>query len=146
MTRIEHAVKLFEEGFACAQAIAATYGEKFGLYGKLALKLADPFGAGMRGLSETCGAVTASFMVIGLKYGRTRADDFRAKEQAEERVREFISRFKAKHGTLICKELLGYDISIPEQHGMAEQQGLFTTKCPDFVKDAAAILEQILQI
>lgn len=144
MTRAEQAIKLFEEDFACAQAIAATYGGQFGLDRDLALKLADPFGAGMRGLSETCGAVTASFMVIGLKYGRTQADDIPAKEQAAERVQEFVRRFKAKHGTLICKQLLGYDISILEQHAIAEEQGFFKTKCPNFVKDAAEILDQIL--
>jgi C_GCAxxG_C_C family probable redox protein len=144
MDRIEKAVKCFEEGFACSQSILSSFCEEFGMDQKIALKIADPFGAGMRGLSETCGAVTASFMVIGLKYGRTQADDTPAKELAAERVQEFVSRFKAKHGTLICKELLGYDISIPEQHAMAEQQGLFTTKCLNFVKDAAEILEQIL--
>jgi C_GCAxxG_C_C family probable redox protein len=144
MTRTEQAVKLFEDDYACSQAIAATYGEQFGLDKELALKIADPFGAGMRGLSETCGAVTASFMVIGLKYGRTRADDIRAKEQAAELVQEFVRRFKAKNGTLICKELLSCDISIPEQHAIAEEHGFFKTKCANFVKDAAEILEKIL--
>jgi hypothetical protein len=39
---------------------------------------------------------------------------------------------------------LGYDISIPEQHDIAEEQGFFKTKCPVFVRDAAEILEEIL--
>ena len=144
MNKVEKAVRLFEDGFACAQAILSTYGTEFDLDKELALKIADPFGAGMRGLSETCGAVTASFMVIGLKYGRIQADDLAAKEKTAGLVQQFVKRFKDRHGVIICKELLGYDISIPEQHDFAEQQGFFETKCSKFVRDAAEILEQIL--
>jgi C_GCAxxG_C_C family probable redox protein len=144
MDKVKNAVKLFEDGFACAQAILSTYGAEFGLDKELALKIGDPFGAGMRGLSETCGVVTASFMVIGLKYGRIQADDLAAKEKTAGLVREFVKRFKGRHRGITCKELLGHDISISEQHDTAEKKGLFETKCPNFVKDAAEILEQIL--
>ncbi len=143
--KVERAEKLFGDGFACSQAILSTYGEEFGLDRKLSLKLADPFGAGMRGLSETCGAVTGAFMVIGLKYGRTQADDILAKEKTAELVQEFVKRFKTRHGTIICKELLGHDIGIPEERLKVELQGLFTTACPKFVRDAADILGEILK-
>jgi C_GCAxxG_C_C family probable redox protein len=144
MTQIQTAAKLFDEGFACSQSILGSFCEDFGLDRKIALKLTDPFGAGMRGQSETCGTVTGALMVIGLKYGRTRADDLLAKEAAAELAQEFVKRFKERHGTIVCKALLGYDISIPEQHDIAEELGYFKTKCPNFVRDAAEILEQIL--
>jgi len=144
MNKIEQAVSRYEQGFACSQAILSTFGEEFGLDPNLALKITDPFGAGMRGLSETCGSVTGSLMVIGLKYGRTLADDLAAKEKSVLIVQEFVNRFKQRHGTIVCRELLGLDISIPEQHEMADNQGFFKTKCPNFVKDAAEILIEIL--
>jgi len=144
MNKIEQAVSRYEQGFACSQAILSTFGEEFGLDPNLALKITDPFGAGMRGLSETCGAVTGSLMVIGLKYGRTLADDLAAKEKSVLIVQEFVNRFKQRQGTIVCRELLGLDISIPEQHEMADNQGFFKTKCPNFVKDAAEILIEIL--
>jgi len=83
-------------------------------------------------------------MVIGLKYGRTLADDLAAKEKSVLIVQEFVNRFKQRQGTIVCRELLGLDISIPEQHEMADNQGFFKTKCPNFVKDAAEILIEIL--
>ena len=144
MMKSEKAVALFEEGFACSQSILASHCEEYGLDSKVAIKLADPFGAGMRGQSETCGAVTGALMVIGLKHGRTRADDLLAKDKAAEVTREFVKRFKERHGTIVCKELLGHDISIPEQHDIAEELGYFKTKCPNFVRSAAEILGQIL--
>ena len=144
MKNVAKAVKYFEDGFACSQSILAAYCEAYGLDREIAFRLADPFGAGMRGLSETCGAVTGSLMVIGLKYGRNQADDLEAKEKTAALILEFVKTFKDRHGTITCKELLGYDISIPEQYNLAEEQGLFETKCPNFVKVAAEILEQIL--
>jgi len=144
MNNVEKAVKYFEDGFACSQSILAAYCDEYGLDRKIAFKLADPFGAGMRGLSETCGAVTGSLMVIGLKHGRIQADDIPAKEKAAELAQEFVKRFNDHHGATWCKELLGHDISIPEQHDIAKEQGFFETKCPNFVRDAAEILEDIL--
>jgi C_GCAxxG_C_C family probable redox protein len=145
MNLVKKSVKLFEDGFACSQAILSTYGEKYGLAKNLALKIGDPFGAGMRGLSETCGAVTGAFMVIGLKYGRMNLEDTEAKEKTAELVQEFVKRFKARHSTIICKELLGHDVSIPEERAKVEDQNLFKTVCPKFVRDAAEILEAILR-
>jgi len=144
MNKVEKAIKLFEDGFACSQAILSTYGEEFGLDKKLAFKIGDPFGAGMRGLSETCGAVTGAFMVIGLKYGRTNANNILAKEKTAELVQEFVKRFKSRHDTIVCKQLLGYDISIPQQRAKIEEQNLFKTVCPKFVRDAAEILDEII--
>lgn len=143
-SQIETAVNLFNDGFACSQSILASYCEALGLDRTTAIKLADPFGAGMRGLSATCGAVTGAFMVIGLQHGRIRADDLAAKEKCAELVRTFVARFHARHGAIVCQELLEHDISIPEQHDKAEALGYYRTRCPQFVRSAAEILEEIL--
>jgi len=145
MNKSEKAIKLFEEGFACSQSIFSAFSEEFGLDKKLALKIGDPFGAGMRGLAETCGAVTGSLMVIGLKYGRIKADNLVAKEKMAGLVQDFVMKFKRLNGTLRCKQLLGIDISIPEQHDFAEEQGYFETKCQNYVSNAAEILEEIIR-
>lgn len=144
MNKIETAVNAFNNGFACSQAILSTFGEEYGLNKELALKIADPFGAGMRGLSQICGAVTGSFMVIGLKYGRTKADDLFSKEKTALLVEEFFMQFQERHGSLICQQLIGYNLSLPEDRKILEQKGIIEQKCPQFVRTAAAILEEIL--
>ena len=144
MNKIETAVKCFNDGFACAQAILSTFGEDYGLDSKLALKIADPFGAGMRGLSQTCGAVTGAFMVIGLKFGRIDANDLFSKEKTALLVEEFFIQFQERHGSLICQQLIGYNLSIPEERKIAEQKGIIEQNCPQFVQSAAEILEDIL--
>ena len=110
MNRVEKAVLLFRAGHACSQAILTAYGPTLGLDETLALKIACPFGGGMARMGGTCGAVTGAFMVIGLKHGRVSATDEQAKEKTYEIVREFVERFTSRNGSMVCRELLGYDL------------------------------------
>jgi len=145
MNRVERAVSCFKEGFSCSQAMLSTYGPQLGLNHELALKVSGAFGGGMARMGETCGAVTGAFMVIGLKYGKTKVEDEQTKEKTYSLVREFVDRFKFRNGSIVCRELLGCDISTPEGRDLAKEKNLFTTLCPKFVQDAAEIIEQILE-
>ena len=95
-------------------------------------------------MGETCGAVTGALMAIGLKYGMTQAKDEGARDKTYKLAQEFASKFKARHNSMVCRELLGYDLSKPEERKAAFEKGLFTTLCPQFVRDAVEIFEQIL--
>ena len=144
MSDVEKAVECFGQGFACSQAILATYGEPLGLPREQAIKLAEGFAGGMAGLGETCGAVTGALMVLGLKHGRTRPDDIEAKMATNRLVREFMRRFEARRGSVKCRDLLGCSIDTPEKVQAARDRKLFTTVCPAVVRDAAEILEALL--
>ena len=96
-------------------------------------------------MAETCGAVTGAFMVIGLKYGKTRVEDEQTKEKAYSLVKEFVDKFKSRNGSIICRELIGCDISTPKGMALAKEKKLIATLCPKFVQDAAEIIEQILE-
>jgi C_GCAxxG_C_C family probable redox protein len=142
--KVETAVGRFREGFNCSQAILSTYGAPFGLEGETALKAAAAFGAGMGGLGEVCGAVTGALIVIGLKHGHVQAGDRETKEKTYALVRDFTGRFRAQQGSLLCRELLGCDLTTPEGVAAARQKGCFTEMCPRFVRTAAEILEDVL--
>jgi C_GCAxxG_C_C family probable redox protein len=142
--RIQDAVGLFRSGFSCSQAVFAAYSEAFGLERELALKIAQPLGGGIAQRGEICGAVSGALLVIGLKHGRTRPDDTAAKETTYRLIHEFIQRFQGAQGTIVCKELLGFDLSTPEGHDQAAEKGLFEDLCPELVRTAASILEELL--
>ncbi len=141
-TKVEQAVSLFKQGYNCSQAILAAYAEHPDLRRKTALKLACGFGGGMR-MAETCGAVTGAFMVIGLKYGPSDAEDKNAKEKTYELVREFTEKFNSRNGSVICKELLGCDISTREGAKIAKENNLRSSLCPKMIRDAAEIIEEM---
>ena len=141
MSSIEDAVSRFQGGHSCSQAVFSTYAEPLGVDEQTAMKVAAGFGGGMGRMGHTCGAVTGAMMALGLKYGgRGR----QGKEKTYELVRQFAERFKARHGSLDCKDLLGCDISTPEGRQRIEQQGLHSTLCPQFVRTAAEIVEELL--
>jgi len=142
-SKIEQAVERFNKGFNCSQAVLGSYSEQFGLDCDKAFKVATGFGGGMR-MGETCGAVTGAFMVIGLKYGNTTAEDRQAKAKTYEMIIEFTNRFNARNGSVMCRELLGCDISTHEGRKKAEDKDLFSSVCPRMVQDAAEILEEML--
>ena len=143
MTKIEEAVAYFKAGFSCSQAIMAAYGPTVGLDRDAAIKIASGFGGGMGRMSETCGAVTGAFMVLGLKYGAA-STDRQAKETVYALVREFAARFKECHGSLLCRDLLGCDLSTPEGLALSQEKKLSLTVCPPYVETAATILEEML--
>jgi len=145
MNQVDCAVSCFKEGFVCSQAVFSTYGPQFGVDRELALKISGTFGGGMGRMGEMCGAVTGAFMVIGLRYGNTRVEDRQIKENAYSLVREFVDKFQSRNGTIVCRALLGCDISTPEGRTLAQEKDLFATLCPKFVQDAAEIIEQILE-
>jgi len=145
MERKEKAVECFHQGFSCAQAIASVYGAGHNLEREQLLKISTAFGAGMARLSEVCGACTGAFMVIGLKHGRVKAEDSAAREKTYALAQEFVKRFKERNKSILCRDLLGADMSTPEGLKLAVSQNLPHTRCPRLIKDAAEILEEILK-
>lgn len=144
MSKVDQAVGCFCGGAACSQAIAAIYGPDFGLPREQAMKLASGFAGGMR-LGETCGAVTGAFMVLGLKFAGPHCDQRDGRGNVYAALADFVARFQQRNRTVVCKQLLGCDISTAEGAQKATRDGLFRTICPNLVKDAAEILEEMLQ-
>jgi C_GCAxxG_C_C family probable redox protein len=144
MERCDRALGVLKGGFNCAQSVFSVFAPSLGLEKGKAAKIASAFGGGMGRRGDTCGAVTGAFMVLGLKHGGSRPEDRERKEASYEIAREFVRRFTERSGTVVCRDLLGCDISTPEGHERAKQQGLFDTVCTKLVKDAVEILEDML--
>ena len=142
--RAAAADRAFRRGFNCSQAVVAAFAPSFGLKSDMATRLSQSFGAGMARLGETCGAVTGALMVIGLKYGKVRAGDDKAKEKTYRLARAFMDRFRKSHGSLRCKTLLGHDIGTPGGAKLIKSKGLHDTLCPVLVRSAVVALEKIL--
>ena len=145
MSEVEKAVSCFNEGFMCSQAVLSAYAEQSGLDHEAALRVSAAFGGGMGRMGETCGAVTGAFMVIGLKYGRTAVQDTQSHEKTTRLVKEFVDRFKSINGSILCRELLGCDLSTPDGLKTFVDKKLRDSLCAKFVRDAAEIVEQLLK-
>ena len=144
----EIAVNNFTNGYNCAQSVFLTYAKHFGIDNSTALKLSSSFGGGMGRLREVCGAVSAMFMIAGLAKGYTENNNDAIKAKHYERIQKLAKEFKDKHGTIICRELLGEnggnDTSfIPSKRTAEYYQN---RPCKQFIKDACDIIDKELAI
>jgi len=109
MTKQETIVKaqaLFDEGYACSQAVLLAFAPQFDLDEKTAKLISSTFGGGMGRLRQKCGAVTGGFMVLGMKYGNEDPKDMDTKLAAYKKVRELNKQVEEIHGTSNCTEIL----------------------------------------
>ena len=130
-SRAEKARELYLEGYNCAQAVALAFAYLTGTDGETVKLASAPFGGGMGRLGEVCGAVSG--MLMTLSFVRRR-DTLDAREKAalynEERV--IAERFRARAGSILCRDLLMMRAGKKEGGGLA---------CPDIVALAAEIIE-----
>ena len=143
--KTENAAQRFLEGFSCSQAVLSVFSEDYGLDRDLALRLSQSFGGGMAHMGLTCGAVTGAFLAIGLKHGRIRPEDLESRDKTYELVKGFVDEFKARFGSINCRELVGYNMDDPDEFQEARDKGVFEELCPRLVQSAAEIAEEILK-
>ena len=140
----ERAVDYYSRNYNCTQGVFTTYAIEHGLDEKLALKLATNFGGGAR-KGEICGAISGALMVLGLLYGHSESDDFDTKAKAYAMSEEYMNRFIKKNGSAVCRELLGYDLSRPDEKAIIIEKNLFRTVCPDMIRSAVEILDEMIE-
>lgn len=144
MNAIETAVQMFEEGYSCSQAILAAFAPRYGLDRMAALKLAGPFGGGMGRQGLNCGAISGALMVIGLHGGRVDPEDDETRDRNDALVVEFMDRYRARNGAIMCNDLTGVDISDPVAREAGKEAGTFDRVCPNLVRHAATIVQEII--
>ena len=143
-SKSEIAVELFNKGFNCTQAVLSSHSEKYGLDTTSAKKIGCAFGGGLANNGEVCGAVAGALMLIGLKHGQHIEGDIDSKEKTKKMTNDYIEKFKDEYGSIICRDLLKYDISIEEEAQKARDSGVFKTLCPIFVRRSVELVEEII--
>ncbi len=128
----------------CAQSVFTAFSGDLGLDEKIAFDIAQGFGGGMS-VNGVCGAVTGAYMVLGLANPVSQENPQQSADKIRTLRNEFNRKFKELHGGLTCTELLGYNLTIPEEATKAREIGVFTTICPNLVRDSAKIIESLIK-
>ena len=145
MTHREKAEQLLHQQYHCSQALFGAFAEEFGMDLKMALKLSTCFGGGMR-QGGVCGCITASLMVLGIALGFYDSQDRELEIYGNKRTDEFIKLFTERmDGAINCRDILGNDISKPEEMAVIRQEGLILKRCPRALNVSIEILEKMLE-
>ena len=86
----------------------------------------------MGGMEGTCGAVTGACVLAGLKRSSGNLESPDSKAESYKLSREIVRRFKEQNQSVTCKTLKGVETKV------------VLRSCPDCIKDAARILEDVL--
>ena len=119
-TKADMAIAFHDKGYNCAQAVACSFCQEFGVAEEEMFRIAEGFGLGM-GMMEVCGALSGMMMIIGLEKG----DTYR-------KVKEYVKKFQEQNGSYLCRELKGVET------------GKVLRSCPDCIRDAVALTEEYL--
>ncbi len=92
---------------------------------------------------ELCGTVTGALMIISLCYGAAAVNDPAAKTKTYERAQEFMRQFQERHRSMICRDLIGFDIGLKTSL-TPDERAIISRQCPEYITDAARLLEEIL--
>lgn len=127
------AAEYHARGFNCAQAVACTLAPAVGLDPQVAFTLTEGFGAGMGGMTETCGAISGAVAIMGFVMSDG-MENPKTKGQTYKLSREIAKRFGEKNTTTVCGTL----------KGVGSDKGPLRS-CPGCIDDAVEIVCDVLK-
>ena len=147
MSRAEKAKELFEQGYACSQAVALAFADAAKVDEATLSKLALPFGGGLGRLRLTCGAVSGMAIVIGLFFSEAENTP-ENKKKTYAIVQELCGKFQEENGSLICADLLSganLKVAVGGEAEVRTETYYKKRPCAEIVYSAAHIIEEYLK-
>jgi len=140
----EKATNLFLKGYNCSQSVLLAMSEHWGLENDLVPKIATGFGGGIGRCGSVCGALTGGVMALSMRYG-TNEPSGEKRLQTYELSRKFFEQFEKRNNGVLCRDLIGYTLSNPDEHKKAMEENVFQKKCAKYVENAVTILLELTE-
>lgn len=144
MDRCALAYQYHQEGYNCAQSVAAACADLVGWEPDRLMAAAGGFGGGIGGShEELCGAVSGGVLVLSLLHPHINGKDAEAKQKVYAQTKEFRRRFVEVFDESRCGNLLRARPGVGEKTPAAKRLGI-TGHCDIMIVTAVEILEQML--
>lgn len=112
--------------------------EAYPLGGEDLLWASIAFNGGIAGQQQApCGAVSSAAVCLGLRHRCSLADKDGAEEarqKARQDASEVVKSFTEKFGTIVCRDLLGFDFTDTEAARRFRESGMWKEKCDTYVQ------------
>jgi len=140
--KIEKSKELFLRKYNCGQTVFTVLCDQEGLGENTAAAIACGLGSGFC-CGEVCGAVSGAILSIGLKCGKASAQSTTNRAYTYQKTEEFISKFKDKHGSILCRDLFPEDKKPAKTDSRETALKIYQTYCSRLVEDAISIVEEM---
>jgi C_GCAxxG_C_C family probable redox protein len=126
--------------YGCAEATFMTLKGMYGLADPADPAAAIALNGGIGYSGGPCGAITGAALAVGMLAEQRIEQHDRAKLVARELVHGTMDAFSEAHGTVSCRELIGYDLRAPGQHQAFVASGLWRDACMGQIRTVVAHL------
>ena len=140
----EKAIHSFYNGMNCAQSVLTAYADHLKFDPEMALSVSAGFGGGIGKMQKTCGAVTGSFMVLGISNSKKHVENIDARNATNEMIQKFTVDFTALHGSLDCKALLNCDFKTEVGEKQFKDLNLKKNICSKCISDSIKLIEELV--
>lgn len=143
--RSEKAAELFFKGYNCSQSVVGAFSDLIDIDFETLMKLSSSFGGGLGGLRECCGAVSGMAVVLGFLKGYSSPDAYEEKANFYATIQSLADKFKEKHQTIICRDLLAMLAKTPSGVPEKRTEEYYKARpCVGYVITATDILDEFL--
>ncbi len=115
--------------YGCAETCFMALKSAYGLADPMDPSAAIALNGGVGWSGAVCGSLTGAALAVGILAERRIHDHERAKLVARELVAGALEHFREVHGSVDCRELIGYDLRAPGEHHAFLDSGLWRTRC-----------------
>lgn len=130
----ENAIAAFKSGYNCAESTVQAFRMANVVdISEQSLRLASGFGGGLGKSRSLCGALSGCTMVLSSIAGRSNPHE-KPLQEVYDLSREFHDVFKAHFGSVMCKDLMGFEFGTREH----------LKTCLVLSKDASVLLANFL--
>ncbi len=121
-------IRLYNEGYDCAQCIFMAVKDKLDCDEETAMKAISSMSMGLLE-GSICGAILGALAVIGIKYGSSSPDPGSRGVTIIKRA-QFLTEFKKEYNGLTCPEIMGLDVRKDEDNLRAYTEKVYEHFCP----------------
>ena len=139
----EEVVRLYKEGYDCAQCILKAMIDRIDCDEETAMKTISSMSMGLLE-GSICGAVLGALAVIGIKYGSASPDVSMRGISIIKRA-QFLMEFKKRYDGLTCPEIMGLDVRKDEDNLRAHKEGVYEHFCPKVGACIIDILNDVIE-
>lgn len=115
--------------FGCAETTFIVLKGAYGLEDPMDASAAMALNGGVAYGGGACGAITGAALAVGMLAGRRIDDHPAAKAVARGLIAGLMDDFLAEHGSIDCRDLIGYDLRAPGQHEAFIASGIWRDRC-----------------
>ena len=128
--------------YNCCESVLLALKDYLDVDSNVIPKVGTAIGAGVSLNGLLCGSISSVVMAIGLKYGRTNAEE--DPQPTWDKADKYVSEFKERFGAVNCRELTGLNVKTPE--GFKEYYAkVHDYACADRIRYAVEKGAKILQ-